>query len=176
MRHPFKAFFCAVLLASTALPAAADVVAKMAKATQDGTSEALGTVTISDGDKGALITVALHGLPPGQHGFHIHENANCGPTLLNGVRIPAGAAGSHFDPDNTGKHMGPTGEGHLGDLPLLEVGGNGTVNVTLDAPRIRDADSLKGHSIIIHVNGDNYSDQPALLGGGGGRYACGIIE
>jgi superoxide dismutase, Cu-Zn family len=30
-------------------------------------------------------------------------------------------------------------------------------------------------SIMIHSGGDNYSDQPAPLGGGGARIACGVV-
>jgi Cu-Zn family superoxide dismutase len=148
----------------------------MRKATQDGTGETLGTITITGTETGAVFKLALHGLPPGPHGFHVHENANCGPTFINGIRIPAGAAGDHYDPENTGRHEGPMGEGHLGDLPVLEAAENGTATQTLTAPRIKDIDKLKGRALIIHINGDNYSDSPALLGGGGGRIACGIIQ
>ena len=28
----------------------------------------------------------------------------------------------------------------------------------------------------VHAGGDNYSDQPAPLGGGGARIACGVIK
>jgi Cu-Zn family superoxide dismutase len=42
-------------------------------------------------------------------------------------------------------------------------------------PRIKVAD-IKGRSLMIHEGGDNYSDQPKPLGGGGGRVACGIIR
>jgi Cu-Zn family superoxide dismutase len=28
---------------------------------------------------------------------------------------------------------------------------------------------------MLHAGGDNYADQPAALGGGGGRMACGIV-
>jgi Cu-Zn family superoxide dismutase len=163
----------AALIASPTL--AADLTVKMLKATQDGTGASLGTVTISNTDGGAAFKLALHGLPPGPHGFHAHENANCDPTLINGVRIPAGAAGGHFDPDETGKHEGPMGQGHLGDLPVLLVAPDGTATQTLTAPRIKSIDVLKGHSLIIHIGGDNYSDSPSLLGGGGGRLACGLI-
>jgi Cu-Zn family superoxide dismutase len=148
----------------------------MHKATQDGTGEALGTVVISATKDGATFNLHLHGLPPGPHGFHVHENANCSPTFLYGVRIPAGAAGGHFDPDETGKHAGPMGDGHLGDLPVLEVQSDGTATRTLTAPRIKSIDVLRGHSLIIHIGGDNYSDSPSLLGGGGGRLACGLVE
>jgi Cu-Zn family superoxide dismutase len=29
---------------------------------------------------------------------------------------------------------------------------------------------------MIHSGGDNYSDVPEKLGGGGGRIACGVIK
>ena len=174
MKHPTGIIICLALMASPAM--AADLTVTMHRATQDGTAESLGTITITSTDAGTAFKLDLHGLPPGPHGFHVHENPNCGPTFINGVRIPAGAAGSHLDPENTGKHEGPMGEGHLGDLPVLEVQPNGTATQTLTAVRIKDADTLKGHALIIHIGGDNYSDTPVLLGGGGGRFACGIVE
>ncbi|MEA2738922.1 MAG: superoxide dismutase, Cu-Zn family, partial [Acetobacteraceae bacterium] len=39
-----------------------------------------------------------------------------------------------------------------------------------------DTATLHKHALVIHANGDNYSDAPAALGGGGGRSACGEIE
>jgi len=29
---------------------------------------------------------------------------------------------------------------------------------------------------MIHAGGDNYSDEPAKLGGGGARMACGVVD
>jgi Cu-Zn family superoxide dismutase len=43
------------------------------------------------------------------------------------------------------------------------------------APNLKLAD-VKGRAIMIHAGGDNYSDQPAPLGGGGARIACGVIK
>ena len=178
MKHPIgTALGLTLMLTVIALPArAADITVTMKKATQDGTGDPLGTVTISSSEVGATFELDLHGLPPGTHGFHVHENDNCGPTLLGGVRIPAGAAGDHFDPANTGKHAGPLGDGHLADLPVIEVGAGGTAKQVLTAPRIRDIEVLKKHALIIQIGGDNYSDSPARDGGGGGRFACGVIE
>lgn len=164
-------------LASIALPARAqELSVTMHKATQDGTGEDLGTITIASSADGAIFKLKLHGLRPGAHGFHVHENDNCGPTLLNDIRIPAGAAGGHWDPDFSGKHEGPEGSGHLGDLPRIDVQGDGTASQTLTAPRIKDIEALKKHALIINAGGDTYSDTPAPGGGGGGRIACGVIE
>jgi len=164
------------LLAAAGIAAAGELRAEMRKATPTGPGEALGTVTIADSPAGATVKAVLKGLPPGPHGFHIHENGSCAPTTANNQPVAAGGAGGHFDPAKSGKHEGPQGQGHLGDLPLLEAAPDGTANRTLTAPRLKDVAALKGKSVMIHAGGDNYSDQPAPLGGGGARFACGVIE
>jgi superoxide dismutase, Cu-Zn family len=160
------------------LAVAAELRAEMYKpATATSPGEAVGTVTIGDAGGVAAVKTALKGLPPGPHGFHIHQNGSCDPTTPAGGQLVAfGAAGGHYDPRNTGRHEGPQGSGHLGDLPVLEVGSDGTANVTVTAPHIKDGAALKGKAMIIHAGGDNYSDQPQPLGGGGDRIACGIIR
>jgi len=64
--------------------------------------------------------------------------------------------------------------GHLGDLPALKVAADGTAKVTVVAPRLKLAD-VQGRAIMVHAGGDNYSDSPKPLGGGGDRIACGVI-
>ncbi len=88
--------------------------------------------------------------------------------------VPGLAAGGHYDPDNTGVHKGPYGNGHLGDLPALFVDQSGRANHPVLAPRVLIKD-LKGRALIIHAGGTNYSDRPQKLGGGGARIACGIV-
>ena len=95
--------------------------------------------------------------------------------MKEGKAVAALAAGGHLDPSNTGKHEGPYGKGHLGDLPVLYVGADGKAMLPVLAPRLKVAD-LKGRSLMIHAGGDNYSDQPDKLGGGGARIACGVIK
>ena len=90
--------------------------------------------------------------------------------------MPGLAAGGHFDPQQTGNHMGPfSNEGHLGDLPGLFVADDGTATLEILAPRIAVAD-VAGRALIIHGGSDNFSDAPTPLGGGGARIACGVIE
>jgi superoxide dismutase, Cu-Zn family len=156
---------------------AADLTVTMHKIDMSGTVEAIGTVTISGGSDGAVFTTDLKGLPAGQHGFHIHANADCGPGPNDlGQVVAGGAAGDHWDPEGTKQHQGPQGGGHLGDLPALTVAADGTAKERLTAPRITDLERLKGHALMIHAGGDTYADQPQPLGGGGGRVACGIIS
>ena len=52
---------------------------------------------------------------------------------------------------------------------------DGTAVTPVLAPKIKTIDELKGHSVMIHVGGDNFHDHPAKLGGGA-RLACGVIK
>jgi Cu-Zn family superoxide dismutase len=162
---------------AAAAPAlAASVKVPMAMATATGKGADVGSVTFSDAKGGGVsIRLDLHGLPPGEHGFHVHEKPSCdAATTADGKVTPAGGAGGHLDPAATGKHLGPDGAGHLGDLPKVTVGADGTAKGTLSAPHLKSAADLKGHAVMLHAGGDNYSDQPAPLGGGGARMACGV--
>ena len=127
----------------------------------------LGTVMLEEEPGGGVrFTPDLDGiLPAGGHGFHLHENPDCGDSGL--------AAGGHYDPENTGVHAGPYGDGHLGALPRLESDG-GRVTAAVIAPRLT-LDDVFGRALVIHEGGDNYSDLPLPNGGGGARMACGVV-
>ena len=131
----------------------------------------VGYVTATDTKYGLMLTPNLTGLvpyiPAGVHGFHIHTNSSCANMGM--------AAGGHLDPTNTKKHLGPYSTyGHLGDLPAVYVNADGTLLLPVVAPRLKVSDIL-GHSLMIHDGGDNYSDDPKPLGGGGMRMVCGVI-
>jgi len=141
----------------------------------NGVATPAGTIDIQATQYGVLFTPNLKGLPPGIHGFHLHTNPNCGPAMQDGKMVAGLAAGGHFDPANTGKHEGPWGNGHLGDLPALYVDNSGNATYPVLAPRLRMSD-IKGHSLMVHAGGDNHSDHPAMLGGGGARIVCGVTS
>lgn len=141
----------------------------------DGIGKEIGKVTLTDTKYGLLLTPSLSDFPPGIHGFHVHENGSCDPSKKDDKMVAALAAGGHFDPDKSGKHEGPYAEGHLGDLPPLYVDADGKASVPVLAPRLK-AENIKGHALMIHAGGDNFSDQPAALGGGGARVACGVVN
>ena len=142
----------------------------------NGVGKEIGRLLLSDTQTGLQITPQLVGLPPGARGFHAHVNPNCGPGPgPNGQSAAGMAAGGHYDPANTGKHLGPYGEGHKGDMPVLTVDASGNATKAVAVPHLTVAD-VKGRSIMIHAGGDNYSDQPAPLGGGGARIACGVAK
>jgi Cu-Zn family superoxide dismutase len=140
-----------------------------------GVGENIGTINARNTPYGALFTPKLRGLTPGLHGFHVHENPDCGAGEKDGEKIAGLAAGGHYDPENTGVHEGPFGAGHLGDLPALFISAEGTVTHPVLAPRLR-LHQLDGRSLMIHAGGDNYADRPKVLGGGGVRMACGVIK
>ncbi len=145
-------------------------------ATEHGPGTSLGVVQISESEYGLIFTPHLDGLPAGLHGFHIHGNPSCNPTVKDGVAVPAGAAGGHWDPEHTGRHEGPYGDGHLGDLPALVVGNDGHAEEPILAPRLKSVAEIRDKALMIHLGGDNYHDHPAPLGGGGARLACGVIQ
>ena len=163
------ALFCGMGVAG-----AAEVTVTMNALNADGGSVTIGTVAFEDTPGGLKIWPNLSGLSEGQHGFHVHENPSCDAQNRDGRSVPGLAAGGHYDPGKTGKHLGPDGNGHLGDLPVLYVDANGEASRTSLAPRLKTSD-LKGRAIVIHAGGDTYSDEPAPLGGGGARAACGVV-
>lgn len=164
-----------VLFTCAGAQAASEEV-EMNLVTSQGVGQSVGSVKISETDKGLEFSPNLKALPPGEHGFHVHAKGSCQPAIKDGKPAAAEAAGGHLDPHHTGKHAGPEGEGHLGDLPVLVVNNDGIATDAVVAPRLKKLDEVKGKALMVHVGGDNMSDQPKPLGGGGERYACGVIK
>ena len=139
-----------------------------------GVSIPAGRVLAYQTKYGVVFQPDLHGLPPGLHGFHVHENPSCLPKEKDGKMVAALGAGGHFDPKKSGFHGTPWGEGHLGDLPPLYVDPMGMATQPVLAPRLKLAD-LAHRSLMVHAGGDNHADHPMPLGGGGARMVCGVI-
>jgi len=163
------------ILGMTGAAWAEELVVTVHLVSDKGVGESVGTVRVTDTEHGALFTPQLSKLPPGLHGFHLHENPNCDCASKDGKMTAAHAAGSHFDPAKSGKHEGPYGTGHLGDLPPIFVAADGTATLPVLAPRLKVSD-VKNRALMIHAGADNYSDKPEALGGGGGRIACGVTK
>jgi Cu-Zn family superoxide dismutase len=179
MRTPLALILAAGLgTAGSALaqPAPAEeAVFVMHKVDAQGVGERIGEIKALDTPDGLVLQPNLHGLPPGAHGFHVHENADCRPEKKDGQSVAAGMAGNHYDPQNTGKHLGPSGSGHKGDLPVLRVDSDGVADEPLTVPRLT-VKEIRDRALVIHAGGDNYSDEHQPLGGGGARIACGVLE
>ena len=164
-----------VVLLAVFTVARADLTIPMNLVNEQGVGQSIGSVVVSRSPYGLVFTPSLSGLPPGLHGFHVHENPSCAAKEKDGKMVAGLGAGGHYDPRASKRHDAPWGTGHLGDLPALYVDPQGNATSPVLAPRLKMAD-LKRRSLMIHMAGDNYSDHPAPLGGGGARVACGVIE
>jgi len=119
----------AALLCSTYAGAAvhaAEMRATMNAVSDAGVGKSTGTVTISETKYGLVFTPKLDGLPPGVHGFHVHENKSCDTNQKDGKPVPAGAAGGHLDTTGSKKHglMVHAGGDNHADHPA-PLGGGG---------------------------------------------------
>ena len=164
-----NAALAAAALAAVPALAQDDLVmsAKAAMAGPDGTS--LGSIALAATPAGVLVWGTLRGLPPGPHGFHIHETGACEP--------PFESAGGHFNPAGAEHGFHSEAGPHAGDMTNITVAADGTVGVevlntflTLD----RTLFDTDGAAIVIHASPDDYRAQPS--GHAGDRIACGVIE
>jgi Cu-Zn family superoxide dismutase len=133
--------------------------------------QAMGSVTLTQGPKGVLVSASVTGLAPGAHGFHIHQTGSCAPDF--------GAAGGHYNPGGTGHGILHGGGHHAGDLPNIHALGDGsaqadyfTGDVTLAEGAANSLFDADGSAIVIHENPDSYGEDAKA----GGRVACGVIE
>jgi Cu-Zn family superoxide dismutase len=129
-----------------------------------------GVVTFREIDHEILIRVNLTGLPPGLHGFHIHE---CGD-LSEGCQ----SACAHYNPTGA-KHGGlKDAESHAGDLGniLADDQGNCKMDMTTNKFHLQE---ILGRSLIIHGQADDLgvhnTVESKTTGTSGARIACEII-
>ena len=133
-------------------------------------SPILGAVLFEDMPGGLKVTVDLQGVPPGKHGFHIHEFG----LLTNG----GNDAGGHFNP--AGKPHGylPSDgldKAHAGDLGNIVIGPDGKGSLALTIPGLTlsgGPTSVGGRSVILHAKEDDFG-QP--VGNAGPRIGGGVI-
>jgi superoxide dismutase, Cu-Zn family len=120
---------------------------------------------------GVLIDINVEGLPAGQWlGFHIHEEGVCDPD------DDFESAGGHFNPNDAEHGFFLEGGPHAGDMPNLFVPESGLLRAEVFNPMVQfDGESgIRGLSLIIHTEADDYESQPT--GEAGGRLACAVIE
>jgi Cu-Zn family superoxide dismutase len=144
----------------------------MAMATLDSTSgsTAKGTVHFQNaGDDGVEVVADLTGVPPGVHGFHVHDKADCGKDGM--------AAGGHFNPNNSVHGAPDAVSHHAGDFGNVTADDKGEVHAHFTTHSITintGTNAVVGHAVVLHGNPDDLTSQPA--GNAGPRIACGVTS
>ncbi len=144
---------------------------------KNAAGDSVGTATLSAASDGAQlgvkIAVELHGLPPGDHAIHLHQNPKCeGPAFTT--------AGPHFNPDHKQHGLENPSGPHAGDMKNITISSDGAAKVTVvaaDANYTSEKNSIfanGGTAIVIHAKADDMRSDPS--GNAGDRIACGVIK
>ena len=135
--------------------------------TAAGASAGQATATMIDGR--VKLALQVEGLPPGEHGVHVHMTGKCDAPKFE-------SAGGHWNP-TAAKHglEDPAGQ-HAGDMPNLVVGedGRGTLSYELQGATFEGLLDSDGSAMVIHASVDDQKTDPS--GNSGDRIACGIFE
>lgn len=131
-----------------------------------------GKVTFTETPAGVLVSVALAGLPAGQHAISVRETGKCDGDFASsgGVHNPLGAKHGFFNED------GPM----AGDMPNVTVASDGTgqaeflstfLSIGKDGEDgVFDGD---GSAVVVLSGPDDYLSDPD--GGAGPAIACGVV-
>jgi len=127
----------------------------------------------ADPEGPTTITGEIKGLPPGLHGFHVHEWGD----NSEGCKT----AGDHFNPLKR-THGGPRDDTrHLGDLGNVEadIKGVAKVDITDRMITLNGPFSVIGRTMVCHANEDDLGKggnaDSLKTGNAGARIACGVI-
>jgi Cu-Zn family superoxide dismutase len=134
--------------------------------------ELRGTTSLAQSAQGTRVTAQVSGLAPGTYAIHLHAVGQCTPPDFK-------SAGPHFNP-TAHQHgsLNPSGP-HMGDLPNIDVGADGTgkLDATIAGLMLKggtapllDAD---GAAVVLHAGPDDYKTDPT--GNSGARIACGTL-
>ena len=169
MKNKCFAFLILVSLSSTSVAFAATGVASIKGTKPD--SSLSGKAVLTDTPEGLKISLSFENVPPGKHGFHIHENGSCADE--------GKAAGGHYNPEGT-SHGLLSKDGfehaHAGDFGNVEIDSNGSGRLEVVMPGLTltgEKYNVAGRSFILHEKEDDFG-QPT--GNAGGRIGCGVIE
>ena len=155
----------------------------------------IGTVDFTNAGGYTEVKVRLINAPgiDAFHGFHVHANNNPAHgdgCIANTALAPStwfASADGHF------KRDGELHSHHAGDLPVVYVNGDGSVETKFRIDTI-DSSELVGKAVVLHAGPDNYANIPANgangytpnsataipatnnTGNSGDRIACGVVE
>lgn len=135
---------------------------------KDAAGKEVGQVIFVAVPSGVLIDAKLSAVPPGDHGFHIHEVGKCEPPDFE-------SAGGHFNPEEDRHGLLTVAGPHAGDLPNIHVPENGKLRIEILHQMVSLQGLLDddGSAIVIHEGPDDYMTDPT--GNAGARIACGVI-
>ena len=137
--------------------------------------EGHGYIMFTQYGKNTIIETKLHSLPPGKHGFHIHEKG----TIEKGCDSLC----AHYNPHNA-PHGGPGDDKHsrhVGDLGNITVDKDGNCEVYMidGLVELDGKYSVVGRSVVIHADEDDLGrggdEESNKTGNAGKRIACGRI-
>lgn len=121
-----------------------------------------GFVRFVRADDGVHVIAELAGLPPGEHGLHVHEKGDCSPPDFASAGARFSVSGRRGDAQRP-----------AGDLGNIVVAADGAASidrfdqaVALDGER-----SIIGRALIVHLGTAIGSDP-----GSGERILCGVVE
>ncbi|MES2524696.1 MAG: superoxide dismutase family protein [Gemmatimonadota bacterium] len=141
---------------------------------RDAAGREFGMLTLAAAGTGTGISLSgtLRGMPPGEHGIHVHTVGRCDAPAFE-------TAGGHWNP-TTKQHGTQNPQGpHHGDMMNITVGADSTatVQLTTQGGTLSGADALMdadGASVVVHATADDYRTDPS--GNSGARVACGVIN
>ncbi len=162
-----------LLLSLSGTAIAADSLKKGAVAVlQNAEGKTVGEARFSPAPDGVALNVKVTGLPAGTHGIHLHAVGSCkAPDFAS--------AGSHWNPMHKMHGLDSPQGAHLGDLPNLVIGTNGTgkLDAVVKGAKLDSSDSglfdADGTALVLHAGPDDNKTDPS--GNSGGRVACGVV-
>lgn len=166
-RFPFAALAITALAGCVTAPAQPASPPLATAALADPAGQAVGSARLTEVAGTLTLEVQARGIAPGAHGIHLHMVGRCDPPGFT-------SAGAHLNPGGHQHGLENPAGTHLGDLPNLMVGTDGTARaaMTVNGPlaALFDAD---GTALVIHAAPDDNRTDPS--GNSGARIACGVL-
>jgi superoxide dismutase, Cu-Zn family len=139
---------------------------------RDAAGKDLGTLTLTESGGSIALSGKLTGLPPGEHAIHLHTVGQCDAPKFE-------AAGDHWNPTSRKHGKDAPGGPHLGDLPNVTAGSDGSASVqaTTTGGTLRGTNAAldsDGVALVVHAKRDDYKTQPS--GDSGDRIVCGVVQ
>lgn len=135
--------------------------------TASGAAAGKATAAIMNGS--VMLVLQVEGLPPGQHGVHVHMIGKCDAPKFE-------SAGGHWNPADVQHGLETPGGQHAGDMPnlIVQEDGRGTLAYKLKRATFAGLMDEDGSAMVVHASSDDQKTDPS--GNSGDRIACGIFK